>query len=30
MKVIIESFLPHCIIEEAEDGDTAFKKIKKN
>lgn len=28
MKIIIDNFLPHCIIDEADDGDTAFKKIK--
>ena len=30
MKIIIESFLPHVTIDEAEDGDSAFEKIKQN
>ncbi|MEO7265315.1 MAG: response regulator transcription factor [Ferruginibacter sp.] len=30
MKMIIENFLPHCNIDEAEDGDAAFEKIKQN
>ena len=30
MKIIIENFLPHCTIDEADDGDSAFKKIKAN
>jgi DNA-binding NarL/FixJ family response regulator len=30
MKIIIENFLPHVTIDEAEEGDTAFKKIKES
>jgi two-component system, NarL family, invasion response regulator UvrY len=30
MKMIIENFLPHVTIDEADDGDSAFKKIKAN
>lgn len=30
MKIIIENFLPHVTIDEAEDGDSAFEKIKHN
>lgn len=30
LKVIIKNFYPNCLIDEAEDGDSAFKKIKEN
>ena len=30
MKIIIENFLPHVTIDEADDGDSAYKKIKEN
>ncbi|MEJ7823507.1 MAG: response regulator transcription factor [Chitinophagaceae bacterium] len=30
LKVIIKNFFPNCLIDEAEDGDSAFKKIKEN
>ena len=30
MKIIINNFIPHCIIDEANDGDSAFKKVKEN
>lgn len=30
MKLIIENFLPHTTIDEAEDGDSAFEKLKQN
>ena len=30
LKLIIEKFLPHCKIDEADDGDSSFEKIKEN
>lgn len=30
LKLVIETFMPDCIIEEADDGDSSFEKIKKN
>ena len=30
LKVIIKNFFPNCLIDEAEDGDSAFEKIKEN
>ncbi len=30
MKIIIQNFVPHSKIDEAEDGDSAFEKIKQN
>ena len=30
LKVIIKNFFPDCLIDEAEDGDSAFNKIKEN
>ena len=30
LKLLIEDFISHSVIEEAQDGDSAFEKIKKN